>query len=70
MAKGFTDVDEENEGEMGIIPVNLSKEPIFCVVTDAYGVSQVFTRIQLCIPLPQSILPKPANFRGLYIFLF
>ena len=42
-----------------VLPVELSKEPVFPIVTLPNGIHQVILRIQLCIPLPQSILPEP-----------
>lgn len=44
-----------------ITPGNLSKEPIFTIITNTNCVNQVCIRIEFCIPIPQSIMPEPGK---------
>lgn len=41
--------------------VNLREEPIFRVITLANRVNQVFVRIQLRVPVAESMLPEPVQ---------
>lgn len=43
------------------LPIHLSIEPMFGVVTGADSVNQIIVGIQFCISLPQSVLPEPVD---------
>lgn len=43
-----------------LLPGEMCKKPIFAPVTLANSVDQVFCRVEICVPFPQSILTPPA----------
>lgn len=43
------------------IPCNVGKEPVLREITSTDSVNQIALRIQLGVPFPQTVLPKPAG---------
>ena len=43
------------------IPVNMSEEPIFTIITDINSVDKILITVYIWIPFPQAILPETVS---------